>query len=231
MLAFGSSLEAGAHHLETDLRLTSDGHVVCFHDEFVDRTTDGTGPLVSFTLSELRRLDAGHKHRIDGGYPFRGRGLRVPTLGEVLATFRDIGVVVDLKQDGIEEAVARVLERVDAWERVIVGSFSDLRLELMRRVSRGRALVSSGPGVSRKWWWSSRIGRFGPKGFAALQLPPSRNGVPVVDRRLVNVAHEAGMAVHVWTVNQPGEMRRLWDVGVDALITDRVDHAVAMMPA
>src|SRR5690606_31895758 len=94
MLAFGSALDAGADHLETDLHATADGHLVCFHDHTVDRTTDGTGPVSRFDLAELRRLDAGYRHRLDGDFPFRGRGIRVPTLGEVLATFPDIGVVV-----------------------------------------------------------------------------------------------------------------------------------------
>lgn len=229
MLAFGSSLDIGADHLETDLRLTADGQLVCFHDHTVDRTTDGSGPVTSFALRDLRRLDAGHGHRLGGDFPFRGRGLRVPTLGEVLATFPGVGVVVDLKQDGLEAEVATVLDRMQAWERVIIGSFSDLRLELMRRLSRGRALISTGPLAARRWWLASRLGRQGRAGYAALQLPPTRTGLPIVDRRLVESAHQAGMAVHVWTVNQPGEMRRLWDLGADALITDRVDHAVSVL--
>lgn len=230
MLAFGSSLDAGADHLETDLQLTSDGHLVCFHDDTVDRTTDGSGPVSSFTLKELRTLDAGFNHRMDGEFPFRGRGLRVPTFGEVLATFPDTGVVVDLKHDGLEQEVASLLNRMRAWERVIVGSFSDARLGLIRSLARGEALLSTGPSAARRWWLASRFGRRGDSGYAALQLPPTRGGVRVVDRRLVDVAHEAGMAVHVWTVNQPAEMRRLWEVGVDALITDRVDQAVDALP-
>jgi len=229
MLAFGSSLEAGADHLETDLHLTADGHLVCFHDSTVERTTDGQGPVASFTLKELRNLDAGFSHRIGADFPFRGRGLRVPTLGEVLATFPEVGVVVDLKTDGIEEAVADLLDRMRAWERVIIGSFYDTRLDLMRKLGRGKALLSTGPLAARRWWLASRIGRRGRPGYAALQLPPSHAGLPVVDRRLVEIAHDADMAVHVWTINQPGEMQRLWDIGVDALITDRVDHAVSVL--
>lgn len=223
MLAFGSALEAGAHHLETDIHVTADGHLVCFHDHLVDRTTDGTGPVSDFDLADLRRLDAGFRHRLDGGFPFRGRGIRVPTLGEVLATFPEIGVVVDLKEDGLEERLVDLLGRMDAWERVIIGSFSDLRLEQIRLLSKGRAMLSAGPNSIRLWWAASRLGRRGPGGFAALQVPPTWGGLTVVDRRLVEAAHTAGMAVHVWTVNQPGEMQRLREVGVDALITDRVD--------
>ncbi|MGA7271332.1 MAG: glycerophosphodiester phosphodiesterase [Acidimicrobiia bacterium] len=228
MIAFEGGLEAGANHLETDLHLTADGHIVCFHDDHLDRTTNGSGPIREVTLSELRRLDPGHNHMVDGGFPFRGRGLRVPTLGEVLATFPDVGVVVDLKQPGLEEALVAVLEKMDAWLRVIVGSFSDRRLERVREISGGRAQRSAGPGSARRWWAASRWGRSGPDDFVALQVPPSMFGLGVVDRRLVRAAHRAGLAVHVWTINNLVEMERLWDLGIDAIITDRPEVAAGM---
>lgn len=226
MLAFGRGLEAGADHLETDLHLTSDGHIVCFHDDTVDRTTDGSGPVGSFSLAGLRRLDAGYNHRRRGEYPFRGRGLRVPTLGEVLATFPSIGVVVDLKQDDLEDPLVDLLHRMEAWNRVIVGSFSDRRLELVRERSNGKALTSGGPATARMWWLASRLNRSGPSRCSVLQLPVSMNGVRLVDRRLVDAAHADGTAVHVWTVNDVAEIERMWWLGVDAVITDRVDLAV-----
>lgn len=225
MLAFGNALEAGADHLETDLHLTADGQIVCFHDSTVDRTTDGTGPVRGYTLEDLRRLDAGHRHRVDGDFPFRGKGLRVPTLGEVLATFPDVGVVVDLKEDGLEGPLCGLLGRMQAWHRVIVGGFSDLRLVQIRRRSGERALVSAGPMSVRAWWVSSRFGLGGPGWFSALQIPPTSNGLRVADRRLVDAAHARGLAVHIWTVNQPADMDRYWSVGVDAIITDRIDRA------
>lgn len=224
LLAFDAGLAAGAHHLETDLHLTSDGHVVCLHDETVDRTTEGAGPVSALTLSELRRLDAGHRHWLEGGYPFRGRGMRVPTLGEVLATFPDVGVVVDLKQDGLEDPLTVLLERMDAWGRVIVGSFSDLRLARMVEASKGRVQVSGGPLTVRKWWMASRLGRPGPGGFVALQVPPSLRGLGVVDRRFVRAADAAGVQIHVWTVNEPDAARDLWALGVHGVITDRPDQ-------
>ncbi|MFP3914606.1 MAG: glycerophosphodiester phosphodiesterase [Actinomycetota bacterium] len=226
MVAFARALELGADHLETDLRRTADGHLACFHDDTVERTTNGTGPVGAYTLAGLRELDAGFRHRVDGAYPFRGRGMRVPTLGEVLATFPEAGVVVDLKEDWLEAELTELLDRMDAWHRVIVGSFSDARLERMRRASEGRALVSAGPLAARRWWLASRLGRGGPGGMAALQVPPTSGGLRVVDRRLVEAAHARGVAVHVWTVNLPQEMGSLWSLGVDALITDRVDLAV-----
>lgn len=226
MLAFQQGLDAGADHLETDLRLTADGHVVCFHDSTLDRTTDGTGPVAALTLSELRRYDVGYRHQIEGDFPFRGKGLRAPTLGELLATFPEVGVVVDLKQDGLEDPLTALLDRMDAWDRVIAGSFSDQRLARLATASRGRVHRSAGPLGIRLWWAASRIGRTGPSGYSALQIPPTWGGFRVVDRRLVEAAHSAGLDVHVWTINQPDEMQAFWDLGVNAVITDRVDLAV-----
>lgn len=225
MVAFGNALQSGAHHVETDLRITADGQLVCFHDPTVDRTTEGSGPVASFTLSDLRKLDAGYRHRLDGEFPFRGRGIRVPTLGEVLATFAEIGVVVDLKQDGMEEALVEVLDRTKAWDRVIVGSFSDARLARIDRLASGRVLRSGGPNTIRAWWAASRLGLVGPTGFAALQIPPTFRGLRLVDRRMIDAAHSAGLAVHVWTINQPTDIEWLRRLGVDGVITDRVDLA------
>lgn len=225
MVAFGGALDDGADHLETDLRLTGDRSLVCFHDATLDRTTDGTGPLTAYGLTELRRFDAGHGHRVGTSFPFRGRGLRIPTMGEVLATFPEKGVVVDLKEDGLQQPLADLLDRMDAWDRVIIGSFYDSRLEEMARLSKGRALISAGRSTVRGWWATSRFRRPWKGGMVALQVPPSFYGLPVVDTRFVDTAHDYGLAVHVWTINQPWEMRRLREVGVDAIITDHPSRA------
>lgn len=226
MVAFGNALRSGADHLETDLQITADGHLVCFHDQTVDRTTDGAGRVSSFTLSELRKLDAGHRHRLDGEFPFRGRGIRVPTLGEVLATFSDVGVVVDLKDDGMEGRLVELLDRMNAWDRAIVGSFSDARLATFDRLAQGRGLRSGGPNTIRAWWAATRLGQPGPTGFAAIQIPPTYFGIRLADRRMIDTAHAAGLAVHVWTINHPNDIAELRRLGVDAIITDRVDLAV-----
>src|SRR5829696_2712479 len=97
--AFRLALEAGAGGLELDVHMTSDGHIVVIHDATVDRTTNGTGAVSEMTLHELRRLDAGHNFSPDGGptRPYRGRGVRVPTLGEVLREFPGVAVNIEIK--------------------------------------------------------------------------------------------------------------------------------------
>jgi len=213
----------GLRHLETDIRATSDGVIVCIHDSTVDRTTDGVGDVSSYTFEELQNLDAGYRHATSNGYEFRGNGSRVSSLEEVLNMFPDISLVVDMKEDGLTEAFTDVIERTNSHDRLIVGSFSDRRIELFREATSGKVATSTGPTLTRMWVLASRVGRGGGGEASALQVPTMIRGVRVVDEKLIDAAHNAGMQVHVWTVNDPDEMARLLDIGVDGLVTDRPD--------
>lgn len=223
MEAFSGAVDLGFKHLETDIHITRDGVPVCIHDDTVDRTTDGIGDVSNLAFDELQELDAGYRHGGRDGYAFRGKGLTVPSLEEVLDTFPDVNLVVDMKIDGCADPLAGLLDRLDAHERLIVGSFSDERIDVFRDASTGRVATSTGTAQSRMWVLASRVGR-GVKGEAkALQLPTQIRGVTVVDEKLVQAAHEDGLQVHVWTVNDRAEMERLLDIGVDGVITDRPD--------
>ena len=223
MVAFSGAVSLGFRHLETDLRLTSDGVLVCHHDPTVARTTDGSGPVAAFTFAQLSALDAGYRHVGPDGPTFRGSGVRVPALEEAVLAFPDVSFVVDLKTDHLIEPLLRMIESLGLHDRFIVGSFSDRRLDEFRALSRGRVATSTGATSSRSWLAASRIGR-GVRGEArALQLPVRSRGVRVVDRRLVAAAHARGLQVHVWTVNDPSEMADLLELGVDGIITDRPD--------
>lgn len=221
--SFRGAYDMGFRHFETDLHLTSDGVLVCFHDHTVDRTTNGSGRVEDHTLAELQHLDAGHRHGSGAGFAFRGNGTTVPTLDWLLTTFPDVSLVVDLKTDGLERPLAALIEEHQAHDRFIVGSFVDARLSEFRRLTSDRVPVSSGPALARMWVLASRVGRGGGGNVAALQLPTHMRGVRVVDERLINRAKTAGLQVHVWTVNDPIEMTRLLDMGVDGLVTDRPD--------
>lgn len=223
MEAFSGAISMGFRHVETDLHQTSDGVLVLVHDDTVDRTTDATGRVSDYTFAELSQLDAGYRHGPARTHQFRGKGIRIPSLEELLTTFPEIGVVVDLKTVGLAEPLSALLDRLDAHDRLIVGSFDDRRLVEFRESTSGRVATSSGTGLSRSWYVGSRIGR-APRGDArALQLPRTRRGLTVVDRRLVESAHRHGVLVHVWTINDPAEMHQLLDLGVDGLVTDRPD--------
>ncbi len=223
MEAFSGAIFTGYRHVETDLHQTSDGVLVLVHDDTVDRTTDATGRVSDYTFAELAELDAGYRHGAGRSHEFRGQGLRIPSLEELLVTYPDIGVVADLKAPGLAVPLRELIDRLGAHERLIVGSFDDRRLDEFREVTRGRVATSTGTGLSRAWYAASRIGR-APSGEAsALQLPRTRRGLTVVDRRLVETAHAQGVQVHVWTINDPAEMIELLDLGVDGLVTDRPD--------
>lgn len=221
--AFEAAVRMGYSHLETDLHMTKDGVLVCHHDATVDRTTNGIGPVESHTFAELQRLDAGFRHRSKDGYRFRAGGIRIPSLEEAVKAFPDARFIIDMKADGMEDALMALIERHALYDRLIVGSFQDSRLERFRQASGGSVPTSTGREIARLWVLASRVGRGVPTKAAALQLPTQMRGVRVVDEKLVRSAHRAGLQVHVWTVNRTEDMIRYLDIGVDGIVTDRPD--------
>ncbi len=223
MIAFQGAVDLGFRYLETDLHASADGILVCFHDDTLERTTDATGPVTQRTFAELRRLDAGFRHAPVQGFPFRGTGVTIPSLEEVVTAFPNALFTFDLKQSGIEGLLAEFVNRFALHDRVIVGSFKDLRLARFRRLAGPVVATSSGPWETRALWAASRLGRSLHIPADALQVPVFHGRTRVVDAKFVDAAHRAGKQVHVWTVNEPDEMRYLLHLGVDALISDRVD--------
>lgn len=223
MEAFSQAVAMGFRFLETDLQVTADGVLVCIHDDTVDRTTDGSGYVSSFDFDQLAALDAGYRHNTVGGHPFRGKGIGIPSLEEAVTALPEVSFVVDLKGEGQVQLLADLIQRLSLHDRLIVGSFSDQRLEEFRKATGGRVATSTGPMLSRMWLLTSRVGRGAGGQASALQLPTQVRGIKVVDKRLVDTAHTHGLQVHVWTVNDPAEMEAYLDLGVDGLITDRPD--------
>jgi glycerophosphoryl diester phosphodiesterase len=229
MVAFSGAVALGYRHLETDLHLTRDGVLVCIHDHTLDRTTDGTGPVGDLTFEELADVDAGYRHQTAEGAVYRGKGIRVPSLEEAVLAFHDVSFVVDLKAENLVGPLNDLIERLGLHDRLIVGSFSDRRLDEFRAVAGSRVATSTGAGLSRSWVMASRMGRGVRCEALALQLPRTSRGVRVIDSRLVQAAHGLGLQVHVWTVNKPDEMTELLDLGVDGIITDRPDLLKAVL--
>ncbi len=223
MFAFQQSWDLGFRYFETDLHLTRDGVVVLFHDDYLDRTTEGTGDVWDYTFAELQELDAGFRFGADRGWPYRGQGICIPSLEEIVETFPDIRLTLELKQGGLEKPLVALLEQFDLWDRVIVGGFDDRWARAVRKESRGRVITSSGRRETRLFWLASRAGIGLRTPAAALQVPVTHGSMTIVDQRFVAAAHRAGKQVHVWTVNEADEMRRLLDLGVDGLMSDRPD--------
>ncbi|MDE0644173.1 MAG: glycerophosphodiester phosphodiesterase [Acidimicrobiia bacterium] len=223
MVAFQGAVELGYRYLETDLQITKDGVLVTIHDPTVDRTTDGSGRVSDFTLAELQNLDAGYRFEQNGEYPYRGRDIRIPTLEELATTFLHCLFTLDLKSNGMEEPLVALIDRLDLWERVIVGSFSSARLRRFRSLTDGRAATSAGPAEILRFVGAVRSHLpFRPRADS-FQVPVKDRGVTIVNPATVKRARELGIPLIVWTVNDPTEMEELLAMGVDGLITDRPD--------
>lgn len=230
MLAFESAVAHGIELIETDIRLSSDGILHCFHDSSLERTTDGQGAFADRSAAELAKLNAGYRHDPYKNFPFRAAGATTPRFESVLDAFPGLGFVVDLKAPATDQALADLINRrPDLGDRLIVGSFTSARLEGFRTLTSESVATSTGAQetvlvLAAAWTRRSR----NPFGLAtrALQVPVSWYGVPVVSPKLIELAHRFDRLVHVWTINEPNEMQRLWEMGVDAIITDRPDLAV-----
>lgn len=207
--------------------------VVVFHDETLERTTDGSGPIRALPLAALERLDAGHGFQAaDGSHPFSGRGLRVPTLAALLAAYPEVPLNIEVKQldPPIEASVLAVLDRFGARARTCLAA-EDAAIMARIRAAAPDVLTSfSAPEVA-EFVFRLRDGQlagYHPPGIA-LQVPPSFGDVTIVSAGSVAAAHALGIEVHVWTINDEAEMDALLDLGVDALMTDLPARASAVL--
>jgi glycerophosphoryl diester phosphodiesterase len=232
--AFRLAVESGAGGLELDVHLARDGHVVVIHDPTLDRTTNRTGAVSEMTLDELREPDAGHNFSPDGdALPYRGLNLRIPTLAEVLREFPCVAVNIDMKADcpGIEAAVLDVLREADAEGRALVVSSRYGAVRRFRRISGGRVSTGASRLETGVFYLFSNLclERLLRPAYDALQVPLRHRGIPLVTRRFVEAAHDSNVRVDAWTINETGEMRRLLDLGVDVIMTDRPETLAAVL--
>lgn len=215
MAAFAAARDLGLHYVETDAHATADGVAVALHDASLDRTTDAHGRVADLPWRAVRAA------RIGGQEP-------VPALEDVLGTWPDLRVNVDVKSAAAAEPVARAIERTRAHDRVCVASFSaSRRLATVARLSRP-VTVSGARGAVLGMLVAGRarldaLARLATRGVDCLQVPVRGGWVRVVDSAFVRAAHRAGVAVHAWTVNDTATMHRLLDLGVDGIVTDRAD--------
>ena len=234
MLAFEKAAELPIDGLEIDIHCTKDNVPVVIHDATVDRTTNGSGPILSFTLAELKQLDAGYNWTNDDGatFPFRGQGITIPTLAEVFDAFPHLWINVDIKQEtpSMVKLFADSIRQHKMVEKMCVGSFSGKNVADFRKALPKVAKSGSAWEVRRLFIMNAlRLSRIYWGGADVFQIPEYEGNIHLVTEQFVQAAHQNEIAVHVWTVNETAVMQSLLNIGVDGLITDFPDRALKLV--
>jgi len=211
MPAFQGAVDLGYRYIETDVHATRDGVLLAFHDDQLDRVTDRRGIVAEMDYADVRQA------RVNGTEP-------IPLMADLLSSWPDIRVNIDPKRDNAAEPLVRLLKDMKAIDRVCVTSFSGRRTAGIRNALGDRLCTGMGPMSTTRLRLSSVSG---PLGFlwggfveGCAQIPVAQHGLRLIDRAMVDRAHELGLQVHAWTIDDPEEMRRLADLGVDGLMTD-----------
>ncbi|MFD6249652.1 glycerophosphodiester phosphodiesterase [Streptomyces roseolus] len=209
--AFRRAAAAGYRYFETDVHTTADGVLVAFHDATLDRVTDTAGRIRDLPWAAVREA------RVAGKEP-------LPLFEDLLQEFPEARWNVDLKTESALAPLVDLISRTDAWDRVLVSSFTEARIARAQRLAGPRLATSYGvTGVAALRMRSLGLPAPLRAGAVAAQVPETQGGVRVVDRRFVRAAHARGLQVHVWTVNDPERMESLLDLGVDGIMTDHLE--------
>jgi len=216
------AVELGADALEFDVRMSRDGVPVLMHDPTVDRTTNGSGMVSAMSFDELRALDAAARS------PYRIERLTIPSLEEALDTFRDVPLVIEVKELAAAQPTAGLVRRFGLTERVLIGSVDSRvtewfygtelhRCASMRDAARmiPAALLRKSPGTPR---------------YEVLSITTRFHGIPIPVLSMARAALQANLPTHVWTVNDPRTARRLWLGGVAGIVTDDPAAMVRIRP-
>lgn len=209
MPAFEHAVALGYRYVETDVHVTADGELLAFHDDHLDRVTDSTGAISELPWARVRAA------LVDGREP-------IPRFEDLLAAWPDLRVNVDPKHDAAVEPLAEAIRRTGTVDRICVGAFSDKRLARLQGLVGPALCTSMGPRqVARLVAASRGVPGSGQLAAPCAQIPTHQGRLPMVSERLVAAAHRRGIQVHVWTIDDPLEMTRLLDLGVDGIMTDR----------
>jgi glycerophosphoryl diester phosphodiesterase len=211
MAAFEACVALGYRYLETDVRVTADGVLVAFHDATLERVTDRSGRIEHLPWAEVASA------RIGGREP-------IVRLDDLLGAWPDVRFNLDIKAAGVLAPLVRTVRRMGVADRICLGSFFDARLAAARRLFGPSVCTSLGPrGVA-----ALRLSSYSPRAAGLVrmqagcaQVPLQLGGRALVDERFVAAAHDRGLQVHVWTVDDPAECTRMLDLGVDGIMTDR----------
>lgn len=233
--AFERATEMGVDVLEMDIHRTSDGVLVLSHDETVDRLTDGSGLIKEMTFAELQELDAAYDWSEDdhgAAFPFRGQGIQMPSLHEVLMAFPDMPMNIEMKQaePSIVVEFCDLIRAHGKQEDVLVASFHPDTMREFRSYCTEVATSGTEEEI-RPYYVLNRLfldAVYRPPA-EAFQVPEYSGDLHVVTRRFVQGTRKHNVDVHVWTVDETADMQRLLDLGVDGIITDRPDRLLNLL--
>lgn len=228
MEAFQQAVRDGADILEMDVRMSRDGEIVVIHDESLDRTTNGSGPVLRLPYDCLREFDAGYRFSADGGrtFPFRGKGIVVPRFADVLEAFPQMPINVEIKDNSrlIAQKMSELLRRFGRSDNgsVLVAAEPACLMNTVRQLSdkvpTGHCRSEVIRFLASTWL---RVPLLCKRALApALQIPYKKFGFKIAGPTVFENAHRLGLQVHVWTVNDPSEMSELINLGVDGIFTD-----------
>jgi len=235
LYTFRRAVDLGVDVLEMDVHRTKDGQRVVLHDTTVDRTTNGTGPVNSFNLAELKKLDAAYHWSPDQGksFPLRGKGLAIPALEEVFEAFPQTRINIEIKDPGQTElsSLCRSINDYGMSQKVMIASFNTGALKNFRSTCPGVA-TSAGASEAMLFYALQKMhleSAYTPAA-KALQVPRTYGDLQVVTKRFVEAAHARNLKVHVWTVNGVDSMQKLLQLGVDGIMTDYPQRLLEMIP-
>jgi glycerophosphoryl diester phosphodiesterase len=233
--AFRHAVELGADVLDTDMHMTKDGVLILMHDQTVDRTTDGHGAIRDLTLAEIKQLDAAYNFTTDDGqtFPYRGQGFRVPTLEELFQAYPDKRFGIEIKQTEPVETAKRfcaLIRQYQLQNSVLVSSFRQENMNEFRKQCPEVATSATEDEV-RPFFFASLLGMtraFTPN-INTLQVPEEAAGFQILTPQFVAAAHERGLPVQPWTINEEADLKRILTLGVDGINTDNPDRLLMLL--
>lgn len=234
LYAFRHARDLGVDVLDMDVHYLRDGHFAVIHDDVLQHTTNGNGNVIDFSLADLQKLDAGYRWTADNGnsFPYRGQGIKIPSLEEVFKAFPGYRMNIEIKQSrpGIPRKLCNLIRQYRLGERVVIASFSDDVMQEFRQACPGVATAAA-TGEARLFVILNilHLGRLYHPHTETMQMPGYLGDHVLVNRRFVNVAHAHGMEVYAWTIDDPGRMKSMLHAGVDGIITDYPDRLMQLL--
>ncbi len=240
LYAFEHAAKLGVDVLELDVHASKDGELVVIHDDTVERTTNGAGKVSDLTTAELKELDAGYNwspERKGESFPYRDKGITIPTLEEVFAAFPDYRINIEIKQESssITQPLCDLIRKYNKQEQVLVVTFYDAAMKDFRQ--KCPEIVTAGaPNEVRTFYIFHRLflGSLYRASADAFQVPEyqgeeDKNSLHIVTKRFVEDAKRKNIELHVWTVDEIEDMQRMLELGVDGIITDRPDRLLELL--